>query len=1064
MLQVYHSNRLEVLVEELARITAVSLADPFRSETIVVQNQGMARWIAQQLAQHNGISARLEFPLPAGFLWRVLQAWLPETPDVARFDQGFLLWRVCQQLPDLLGRPEFASLARYLADDASGLKLYRLAQRIADLFDQYLVFRPGLVLGWEQGEDEHWQAELWRALGADNDRIHRAQLLAKLESAMARGGPDTDTLPERVSLFGLSALAPVYVRILGALASRIPVYLFFLNSCREYWSDLVDERGQARRRARAQRAGRPDPTGLLDLGNPLLASLGHAGQVFLDQLLELGGPDHDRFVPPRGNGLLQRVQRDLLELVDPRASGPQVIAPDDQSLQFHSTHGPLREIQVLHDRLLYLFERLNDLEPRDIIVMAPDIDRYAPYVEAVFVAADAPTRIPWSIADQRVAAGCPVLDALKYLFALPSSRFEAGELLSLLEVTALRRRYGLDDEGVERIRIWVRESGVCWGEDGAMRADLGLPDEPANTWVFGLKRLFLGYALPPAADDEPYAGVLPYSDLEGGEVAYLGQLVALVETLGIWRRRLTVPRSLSGWRTAVNELLAAFFVPDDEEEALLQLVRDGLDEAVVRAQAAGFDRPVALEVPRALLRDLMESGRGAHSFLTGRVNFCNMVPMRSIPFRVICLIGMNGTDFPRAQRPLSFDLMARHPRRGDRSRRRDDRYLFLEALLSARDILYLSWVGNGERDNSLKVPSVVIDDLLDYLRRGYRLPNGADPTEQLVVRHPLQPFSRRYFGPDDERLFSYARTWLDAARTRVEGELPPFCDVELPEPGEAFRTLELEDLIRFLCNPVRYFLTERLGLSLSAEAELPEDTEPFDAAGLEGYRLDQSLLHGLLEGQERSSILACIRGAGILPHGAPGELLFDEHLEVAAHFVQRLQGHLAAKTEPIEVDLSLAGFRLQGQLENLQVRGLIDYRFGRLSAKDRLRAWVRHLVLNLLAPQGIEPASTFVAKDRVLRLTPVTGSEGLLADLLELHRQGLMRPLAFFPESAWAWLEHGYGSSFDHAWCGRYNPMPEQDQVAVRIAFRGHEPIGEEFEQTARRVLGPMLERSETEV
>jgi len=1063
MLQVYHSNRLEALVEELARITAAPLVDPFQPEIIVVQNQGMARWIAQQLAQRNGIGARLDFPLPARFLWRVLQAWLPDAPDANRFDKGPLLWRVCKQLPELLDRPAFASLVRYLADDASGLKLYQLAQRVADLFDQYLVFRLDLVLDWEQGADRHWQAVLWRALGADGDQAHRARLLAELESTMARSEPDTDALPERVCLFGLSALAPVYVRILGALADQIPVYLFFLNPCREYWSDLVDERGQARRRARARQAGRPDPTGLLDLGNPLLASLGHAGQIFLDQLLELGGLDHDRFVSPGGDRLLQRVQQDLLELNDPCVAEPRVIAPDDSSIQLHGTHGPLREIQVLHDRLLHLFEGLDGLEPRDIIVMAPDIDCYAPYVEVVFGAADGPLHIPWSIADRRGGGERPVWDALRFLLTLPSSRFEASELLALLEVPALRRRFDLDDQGVERIRTWVRESGVRWGKDGAMRAALGLPDEPANTWDFGLQRLFLGYALPPDADDEPYAGVLPYPDLEGSETVALGQLAALIETLGVWRGRLAVPRSLTGWRSALSELLAACFALDDEEEALLQLIRDGLDEAVVRAEAAGFDQPVGLEVPRALVRELMDDNRGAHRFLTGRVNFCNMVPMRSIPFRVVCLIGMNGTNFPRTQRPLSFDLMARHPRRGDRSRRRDDRYLFIEALLSARDLLYLSWVGNDERDNSLKVPSVVIDELLDYLRRGYRLPDGADPVKRLVVCHPLQPFSHRYFDPSGDCLFSYARTWLEAARTRIEREIPPFFDAELPEPGEAFKTLELEDLICFLRNPARYFLTERLGLSLPQEAEVPPDTEPFDAAGLEGYRLDQALLQGLLAGQEPASILARLRGAGILPHGAPGELLIDEQLDAAEHFVQRLQDHPAPEAKPLEVDLSLAGLRLQGQLENPHATGLSDYRFGKLNAKDRLRAWVRHLVLNLLVPGGIGSATTFVAKDLTLRLTPVANAQDLLADLLALYRQGLKRPIAFFPESALVWLQHGYGSGFEHAWRGRYNPAPERDQIAVRIAFRGREPIGEEFEQTALRILGPMLERSETE-
>lgn len=1063
MLQIYHSNRLEVLAEELAQVTVVPLADPLGPETVVLQNQGMARWVAQQLALRNGISARLDFPLPASFLWRMLQAWLPAAPDAVRFDQDTLLWRVFERLPGLLDRPAFAALNRYLVDDASGLKLYQLARRIADLFDQYLVFRPDLVLAWERGADEHWQAELWRLLTADDVSIHRARLLVELETAMARDEPDADALPERVSLFGLSALAPVYIRMLGALADWVPVHLFFLNPCREYWSDLSDERGQARRRARAQRAGRPDPTGLLDLGNPLLAALGHAGQVFLDQLLELGGLDHDRFVSPHGHGLLPQVQRDLLELVDPGAAEPRIIAPDDPSIQLHSTHGPLREIQVLHDRLLHLFERLEGLEPRDIIVMAPDIDRYAPYVEAVFGAADGPTRLPWSIADRRVAAERPVLDALLYLLALPDSRFEAGELLSLLEVPALGRRFGLDDAGLDAIRTWVRESGVRWGEDGAMRADLGLPDESANTWAFGLERLFLGYALPPDADDEPYADVLPYPDLEGGEVAYLGQLAAFIETLGTWRRRLAAPRNLVDWRSTLNELLAATFAPDDEEETLLQVVRDSLDEAVALAATAGFDRPVALDLLRAVIRDAMDTDSGAHRFLTGRVNFCNMVPMRSIPFRVVCLIGMNGTDFPRAQRPLSFDLMARHPRRGDRSRRRDDRYLFLEAILSARDVLYLSWIGNDERDNSLKTPSVVIDELLDYLRRGYRFPEGADVAERLVLRHPLQPFSRRYFSAGDERLFSYARTWLEAARTRAEAGGFLFYEDELPEPGDDFETLEINELMRFLRNPARYFLTERLGLRLPEETQVLEDTEPFDAAGLERYRLDQTLLHGLMEGQERPSILARLRGEGSLPHGVPGELLLDERLDAARPFVQRLEGWLSTEADPIEVDLSLAGFRLQGQLGDLHTTGLVDYRFGRLGAGDRLRAWVRHLVLNVLAPQGIEPISTFVAKDLTWRLAPVDDAGDLLADLLELRRQGLNRPLAFFPESALAWMKHGYGSDFERAWCGRYNPVPERDRFEVRIAFRGRDPIGEEFEQTAARILGPMLERSEQE-
>lgn len=1063
MLEVYHSNRLEALLDELTGVVAAPLADVFQSETIVLQNQGMARWVAQQLAQRIGISARLAFPLPASFLWQVLDAWLPDAPDATLFEKGALLWRVHKLLPDLLSKPAFASLERYLCDDKSGLKIFQLSQRIADLFDQYLVFRPDLVLDWERGTAEDWQAVLWRALCADGEHAHRARLLAELERAMERGGPRPGALPERVSLFGLSALAPVYVRVLGVLTRHVPVHLFFLNPCREYWSDLADERGQARRRAKARRAGLPDPTGLLDLGNPLLASFGHAGQVYLDQLLELGGVDHDCFVSPGGDCLLHQVQRDLLDLVDPRDVGEQgVVVPGDPSIQLHSTHSPLREVQVLHDHLLHLFERLDGLDPRDIIVMAPDIDRYAPYVEAVFGAADAQMRIPWSVADRRVAAEQPVLGALMLLLGLPRSRFEASELLSLLEVAAVRRRFSLDDQGLDRIRIWVRESGVRWGDDGAMRAALGLPDEPANTWAFGLDRLFLGYALPPDPDADPYGGVLPYVDLEGGEVAYLGILQSFLETVSAWRKRLSAPRDLTGWRAAVSELLAGVFELDDDEEALLQRVREGLDELVSLAERVGFDQPLELDVLRALLQNLFDDTVGAQRFLTGRVTFCNMVPMRSIPFRVLCLIGMNGADFPRNQRSLSFDLIAQYPRRGDRSRRRDDRYLFLEALLSAREVLYLSWIGNDEHDNSVKVPSVVIDELLDYLRQGYRLTAGKDPDQQLLLRHPLQPFSRAYFDGGDRRLFSYARTWLDAARTQVDEQIPLFADGDLDVPEDALRTLDIEDLIRFLRTPAQYFLTQRLGLRLPEKDEIPEDTEPFDADSLERYQLRQVLLQGLLAGRDRAPILARLRGGGELPHGSPGELLFDEQMHEAVPFVQRLQGRLSGELEPIEVDLPLGGFRLLGQLQNLRANGLVDYRFGKLKSKDRLRAWVWHLVLNVLKPKGIAPTSTFVASDHTLTIEPVGNADELLSDLLDLRWQGLCRPLPFFPESALAWVEKGYGNAFDQAWSGNYSAAPEQDQVAVRIAFRGRDPIDGEFEDSARRVLQPMLDYSAT--
>ena len=377
MLLIHHSNRLEILLRALRTFLAATPADPFAPEQIVVQNQGMARWVVQQLAEQEGIAANMAFPLPASFVWRVFRAWMPELPERSAFDREQLAWRIYARLPARLAEPAFAELAGYLAGEPRALKRWQLARRIADVFDRYLVYRPDLVLDWEAGAEAHWQACLWRDLAAETPGPHRARLLAELSAAFRACRPPLlpELLPQRVAFFGLTALPPAYCGVLEGLGAHCDVHLFLLNPCREYWADIVDEGGRSRRRARALAAGQPDPGALLDLGNPLLAAFGHTGQAFLDQVLELSGESSEQFIDPGDATLLSRLQQDILDLRDPRKSDPAqraVLDPADRSLSMHCCHSPLREVQVLHDRLLAFFETLTEppLEPRDILVMA----------------------------------------------------------------------------------------------------------------------------------------------------------------------------------------------------------------------------------------------------------------------------------------------------------------------------------------------------------------------------------------------------------------------------------------------------------------------------------------------------------------------------------------------------------------------------------------------------------------------------------------------------------------------------------------------------------------------
>lgn len=1123
MLFVYHSNRLERLLLQLHQVLAAApLADPFVAEQIVVQNPGMGRWLAQQLAAVDGVAAHLDFPLPAAFIWQVVRAWTPTLPEQSAFERDALAWRVFGLLPGRLHEPAFAELAGYLAaeadaavpgldPEASGaraarvaaagtdgagesdqrvLKRWQLARRISDVFDQYLVYRPDLILAWEAGTGDDWQARLWRDLVAAIGGNHRARLLTDLAGAIAAGQPPVAPalLPARVALFGLSALPPLYCSLLGRLAERCDCHLFLLNPCLEYWADIVDERGQARRRARALATGQPDPTTLLDLGNPLLAAFGHTGQNFLDQVLELGGETDDLFIAPDGEHLLARLQRDVLTLTDPRRADPAqrpLLAADDGSLLVHRCHGPLREVQVLHDRLLAEFERASvagvPLAPRDCLIMAPDIDVYAPFIEAVFGAAPAGRYLPWSIADRRLGAGQPVLGAFRELLALPRSRLTASELLGWLAVPAIGRRFAIDAAALARIRTWVDETGIRWGLDAGMRAGLGLPADPANTWSFGLRRLFAGLMLPP--DSGLYGDCLPYSDLAASEGPLLGQLQSCVERLSYWRGELARAHPAADWRHLLTRLLDDLFAPEADEEALLQGLREAIDDLAWQASATGIEAPLPPTLIEAELAALLERSAAGHRFLSGQISFCNLVPMRSIPARFIGLLGLDGTAFPRTQHPLGFDLIARQPRRGDRSRRQDDRYLFLEALLSARGHLHLSYTGRDQRDNTLKVPSVVLAELLDCIDRSYRWPTGAAPlpSQHLVIEQPLQPFSPRCFDAGDPHRWSYAAEWLptsgDAGTAPPAFSGGPLAEPSAPgalaQPQEAMPRLELADLIRCLRAPAAWFLEQRLGLRLPMPIAELADREPFSVDGLDRWSLAQELLRlaggdelGDLPGDALDQAEAWLRGAGRLPQGAAGSLVCARETGRVRGFLGHLNRLSSPAMEPVEVDLALpcAGVRLVGWLTGVSADGLLEHRLGRCRAVDLLALWVRHLALNAMAPAGVELASRFLSEAQgeatVQRLAPVAAPDAHLDDLAMLFQQAQRAPLPLFPQCSYTWAATEDMGKVCTAWVGGWGggPPGEGEQAAVRSAFRGQpEPLDQAFRDLAEQVFAPLL-------
>jgi exodeoxyribonuclease V gamma subunit len=1078
------SNQLDLLAQQLSQVVSTPLGSPFTPEIVVVQSLASRRWLSLQIAQRQQICANYAFPFLGDFIAEIVNQASPAAASAGKMSTDLLTWKIDSLLPRCLARKEFAPVARYLRDGDS-LKRFQLAGRLANLFDQYRVYRPEMISGWAAPNktrkgDEAWQAALLRQLG-ETPGFDQA-----LERLRTRGFEDAAqlSLPERVSIFAPASLPPVYLELLLQLAQVREMHLFLLRPSREYRGNDPT----AKQRARLG-LGTSDPAS----GNPLVTSWGKVDADLTDLLLESeerlgvavenGSEEFKEFKPVN---LLGALKSDILSAQNRGAPGgdgyettPRMsVSQGDRSIVLHSCYSPMREVEVLYDQLLSCFETMPNLQPRDIIVMTPEIEKYAPLIHGVFGYPENDSmRIPYSLADRHPRSESLPIDTFLTLLELPGSRYTASQIFALLGSRALRRRFHFSDEDLSLIRDWIDETAIRWGVDAADRTRAGLPALDANTWRHGLNRLLLGYAME-GRGRHLFAGVLPHDEVEGDGGEVLGRFVSAAEALFRLTETFAHPRPVADWVEPLQQAIEQFLDPVGEEELRdVRFLRSTIERLHTLGEAMEAKSEVDFRLVRHHLIEQLAAMEQHGNFFQGGVTFCALKPVRSIPARVVCLLGINDQVFPRRPQTTQFDLMARSPRAGDPSARQDDRYSFLETLLSAQERLSISYVGRSAVHNKEIPPSVVVSELLDYLDQAFAFPENKPAKGFVLTEHPLQAFSPRYFlssGPD-ERFFSYSEANAEASRSITAlpaPEMPPFITDALPQSEEMNRNLELRELIDFWGNPSRYFMRRRLGLTLRETDYCLSDNEPFHLDHLERYLIKQELFAEELAAKQPlpSEVFAA---RGVLPPGVLGELQLRSMRTQVQALAQIVQNYASGrKDEPVGIDLELETFSLTGKIGSLYGGRNVHFRTAKLNPKDHLRAWIEHLAL-CAAGAGQEPRTVLIGKDAVVTFNHVPAAHAALQTLSELFWQGVTQPLPFFPASAMAFVEaqvSGQGDPFkkahdkwDGAWRKDRKRKGEKDDRFIVRCFEGSNPLDDHFVRIASMVFEPMLQHATRE-
>lgn len=1098
MLQITFSNRFETLRDALLDGLSTAPASPFATEQVIVPSSAVRRDLTLSMAARFGICANVEFGYLAQWLWRQIAKVVPTVASDSPFTTPVLTWRVFQILDDSKFVSGFPRLASYL-QKADPVVRFDFSTRVAGLLEQYMTYRPAWLAEWSAGkavsikaqtataaEDQAWQAALWRAITAqlDMDRDHPATRFLREVGAIGGEASHRFGLPEIAHIFCLPAIPPLYIDILHQLGRWIDLRLYVLNPCREFWIDIVDERRLSYLKAKGEDAYH-------ETGNRLLAAWGKQTKAQIELLLEHSEDaivDDGGFEENPSSAMLAQLQNAVLNLTELEPASIS-LGPTDRSIEIHVCHSLTRELEALHDQLLAIFAGPDAASPADILVVTPDLEGAAPLVDAVFGNAPRERYIPYTVTGRARSTINEPARALIALLDLATSRFPASAVFDLLQQPIIRDKAGISADELDSIQDWIKASGIRWAIDGKHRGQHDLPATERYTFDDGIHRLFMGYALPNAVLS-PWHDRVPAGNAEGSEAMVLGRFAKFVQDLSRARTELSQPKVPAAWMRALFEILDAFLAPSGNDIDDLAEVRDtirGLHDNMARG---GITTAVSLDVVRTALGNLLDDpARGGVP--SGRVTFSSMSSLRNLPFRIVCAIGLNDGAFPSASRPAEFDLMALSPQDGDRQRRLDERNLFLDLILATRERLYLSYTGRSIRDNAPLPASILVSELIETMEKAicaepFSTETRAEAHCRLVIEHPLQPFSAKYFtsGADD-RTQSFNREMCEALRHKMTAvpvtepdplssssdddedardstRLQRFFREPLAEPDIEWRDVSLESLIRFFQNPCRFLLKERLGIRLSeADAELLDD-EPFLPDFIGRQALAERLLPHFQVGMSDED-LRRLAAAGIeYPSGAFGESLLEAELQSLKAFAETVEAVEAAPCLPpyhnsLSFDLEGTAWRVTGAFANLRPDGLVLNRYDDTRATDYLTGWLSHLFLCSSSPPGVTLETQWVSRDGQYRLRPCDKATDILHTLVGLYRRGLSAPIHFFPKSAW---EYTLGDKSlykaENKWRStRDRPWGEEEHTAYRLALRGvAAPIDDDFAACADDVFG----------
>jgi exodeoxyribonuclease V gamma subunit len=989
-IQLYVSNSLPKLSAQLCIDLGKNNMGVFDKKHVVTQTEGMNNWLKINIAGHLGIAANCFFSKPNDAVSDIYYLLGGKGKPVLSVD--YLKWNIYHLLTDPLFMNKFPFIAGYFKN--SDIKQIALATKVADLFDQYQIYRPDIITSWNNTDitavSDDWQQWLWISIHAlvEDKMLDKTNIIQHIVDALKEQQNQLllKTKLPHLHFFGIAVITPFYLSLFNELSKHISISFYLLNPApTSYWLEDKSEKEISRFIQKAKK--KTDPDEYFSTGNALLNSWGSIVKDSFSLLFEdernINLYD-DSLVdePTTPITLLKKVQHDIFfNLSSAERNEIKEIDVKDGSIIINSCFTQVREVEVLYNYLVELVDTKNEaFSPRDIVVMVSDIDNYAPYIRAVFD--NAPYRFPYTIADESISIGNALFNAIELILNLQLDSLKAEEVLELMESKYIRDRFSIKD--ISMIRKVVDAANIRFGLDGEHDNDTRLV-----SWHYGLKRIMYGLCI----SGEPLLELgnevlIPLDFIEGGDSDDVVHFCYFMQVLEIIIKQRSTPKSIAQWGAYMQEFVErlVFQAGEKEDEDYHQLI-NYLEKIILLEDVSNV--PIGFEVFKHSFLEILEKETKAKSFASAGITFCSLIPMRSIPFKVVALLGMDFDKFPRKDVKLSFNLLDKQRRKGDRNVKENDKHLFLETLLSAEKYFYISYIGKSVKDGTKIPPSSLVDELVEYIIQGVAT-KDEKLKDVLINAHPLHGFSQLYF--NGSGLVSY----LSDEKYKLQGNIPVATKEEI---AVDFNEIAVTDLMQFFKDPIKWYFNKAFGIYYREDDLLLPDTEVFSIDKLSSWQINQDLFQ--LSETEYEQYFEKKSRQGVFPLKNMGTVTYQSMLseiEPKKELIESVKKR--ALHTKIEININLGNAGIAGFLTNVYEDKLIAYTDSKIYRKHIVEAFVSYMIA---LAQGFELEFHFVVlqSKNVFSISKGTISKNEAFERLKVfvdyYKSGFNTPFLFYP-------------------------------------------------------------------